>query len=161
MRRLWLMRHAKAGWGSDDDAERSLTGAGVRGAADAARYLASQVEGPLTVLCSSALRTRQTLEPIRAAMTNRVHSQVLESLYLASESELEETIRTQTDQVQQLLVLAHNPGIGELASQLAGNQHGPTSLGDLFPPAGMACFALDAPWTRFNQGAQLVSTRMG
>ena len=56
-----LLRHAKSSWKDDlPDVERPLSPRGRRDAAVAGRWLAEHVGRPDLVLCSVAVRTRQT-----------------------------------------------------------------------------------------------------
>ena len=70
MKRLWLLRHAKSSW--DDlslpDPDRPLAPRGQRAARLLAAHLAASDVRPRLVLCSSSLRTRQTLAAILPAL---------------------------------------------------------------------------------------------
>jgi len=60
--RLWLLRHAKSSWNDPGlkDRNRPLAPRGERAADRMRDYLDTEGIGPALVLCSSALRTRQT-----------------------------------------------------------------------------------------------------
>ena len=64
MKTLWLLRHAKASQGGDGlaDRDRPLNARGRDAAARIGRHLAEREVCPELVLCSSALRTRETVE---------------------------------------------------------------------------------------------------
>jgi phosphohistidine phosphatase len=66
MKTLYLLRHAKSDWGDPglDDHDRPLAARGARAAAVVGVHFAQQGYRPSLVLCSSARRTRQTLESL-------------------------------------------------------------------------------------------------
>ena len=67
-RRLILTRHAKSAWDDPalDDHDRPLNGRGRRAARELGDWLASRGYLPEEVLCSSALRTRETWATVAA-----------------------------------------------------------------------------------------------
>lgn len=70
MKRLWLLRHAKSSWEDPGlpDPDRPLAPRGRRAAELLAAHLAASDVRPGVVLCSSSLRTRQTLAAILPAL---------------------------------------------------------------------------------------------
>ena len=67
-RRLILTRHAKSDWDDPmlDDHDRPLNKRGQRSAAELGEWLHSRGYEPDEVLCSTALRTRETWAPVAA-----------------------------------------------------------------------------------------------
>ncbi|MES1195490.1 MAG: histidine phosphatase family protein [Steroidobacter sp.] len=121
MKRLTLVRHAQADSELPDqsDWERPLTRRGLNDAAEMARRLKSQRLKPDLILCSSALRTRQTAEAFTKCFGLSSDQVVFESeLYLADTKHLLECVRA-ADDVHHLMVIAHNPGISEFAQSIA------------------------------------------
>src|SRR5690625_4920330 len=61
-----MMRHAKSSWDDPSlrDHDRPLNSRGLREAANMAKWLADQNLRPVQIFCSTALRTRQTAEPL-------------------------------------------------------------------------------------------------
>jgi phosphohistidine phosphatase len=150
MRRLLLLRHAKAEAHSPDgDFDRALK---PRGRADAARlgaWLAAHGHAPDAVLASPSRRTRETVEIVLAAAAKPVEPEFHEAIYNASA----ETIRAVIagERAASVLVVGHNPGIGELAHLLAGPDAGKFAAG--YPTCALAIFeavpgAEKAPWSR-------------
>ena len=83
-----LLRHAKSAWSDPrlDDHERPLNQRGERAAKAVADYIVRTGPRPDLILCSTALRTRQTLAPLSERLDSPAPPISLEkSLYLASE----------------------------------------------------------------------------
>ncbi|WP_163552181.1 SixA phosphatase family protein [Candidatus Frankia alpina] len=118
--RLLLLRHAKSGWadGSIPDIDRPLSDAGRRGCRLIARHLADHGLAPDLILCSAALRTRQTVEGIASALPADVPVLVEDRLYLAEAQALLERLHEVDDGVPSVLLVGHNPGIHTLAVAL-------------------------------------------
>src|SRR5579872_6991342 len=83
MRRLYLLRHAKAVTADPalDDHDRALTVRGMHDASAMARYMRKNGFLPDLILCSSAARTRQTAELVLREI--EVRTDYRDSLYLA------------------------------------------------------------------------------
>jgi phosphohistidine phosphatase len=100
MRTLFLLRHAKSSW--DDpalpDHERPLAPRGLRDAKRIAKHVGRLGITPELVLCSTAVRTQQTLDLLRPKV-GEVTVQVEEQLYGASSETLLKRIRSVSDQV--------------------------------------------------------------
>ncbi len=111
---LIVMRHAKSSWEHDlEDIDRPLNKRGHDGALALGDWLRSINLAPDETICSSAKRVQETGAGLNidAALTR------FESLYMASEDALLETVQQAKGDV--VLLLAHNPGIGEFAEQMA------------------------------------------
>ncbi len=139
MTRLLLLRHAKAAPHSPDgDFARPLN---PRGQADAARlgaFLASRGIVPAATLVSPAQRTRETAALVLAALPGAPAPLFSDALYNASVETLRAEIRAAPAGAETLLVIGHNPAIGELAHALAGD--GADKLPAGFPTCALAIF---------------------
>ncbi|EMI20588.1 phosphohistidine phosphatase, SixA [Rhodopirellula maiorica SM1] len=120
--RLILMRHAKSDWsdGGLSDHDRPLNKRGKRDAPQMAEWLREIDCLPNVVLCSSAVRTRETLERMQSSFGSDVVVSYSESLYLASPETISNVIASDHCDASTVMVLAHNPGMAYLVSQLAG-----------------------------------------
>ncbi|MDW3224693.1 MAG: histidine phosphatase family protein [Paracoccaceae bacterium] len=115
MRRLILMRHAKSDWGAGlEDHERPLNKRGKASAAALGGWLRRHAIVPDCVLCSSAERTGQTLFGLR--LPEAVPMTFTKNLYLAEPEEMLTLLR-RCEQAC-VLMIGHNPGIGEMAARL-------------------------------------------
>ncbi|WP_148041379.1 SixA phosphatase family protein [Rufibacter immobilis] len=121
MKNLLLMRHATAAEKTfgQTDFEREITLFGQRKAGEAGLWLKSQSLVPELVLCSSAVRTRMTLDSMLEQINQKVPVQLERSIYYGAEAELLELLHGVDDSVDTLLLLGHNPTISFFASALA------------------------------------------
>jgi phosphohistidine phosphatase len=147
MKTLYLLRHAKSDWGDPglDDHDRPLAGRGERAAAVVGVHFAQQDYQPSLVLCSSARRTRQTLESIIAHLPGDPELVVEERIYLASGARLLTRVQEIDDSQSQVLLIGHNPGIADLARTLAGRGERASlrRLAARFPTAASAACEFD------------------
>ncbi len=121
-RRLLLMRHAKSDWAEPGlaDADRPLNKRGRRDAPRMAEWLVESGNVPDMVLCSSAERTRETVDLMNEIWPDRVPVHTSGDLYLAAPETILRVIRSDGDDVARLMIVAHNPGLAELVSSASG-----------------------------------------
>lgn len=121
MKSLLLLRHAEAlaADGGRGDEERVLSRHGHAQARALGRWLKRQRMVPDQVLCSGAKRARQTAKDVMAAAGWPTALTEVASLYDASASTMLALVQAQADDLRGLLVVAHAPGVGELAALLA------------------------------------------
>jgi phosphohistidine phosphatase len=155
-RHLHLLRHAKASSSEGDrDHDRPLAPRGRRASAAIADHLRAARVAPDLVLCSSAVRARETLDGIRAGLPDDVEVEIDDLLYGAATSTLLERLRQVPDDLGAVLVIGHNPAIGRLAAGLAGGGR-PDALERLqtsYPAGGLATLRTEVPWRRLEPGA--------
>jgi phosphohistidine phosphatase len=153
-RRLVLVRHAQAG-DAATDRDRPLTEHGQQQAAAVGEWLARTGIAPDRVLISPALRTRQTWERARAALACAPEPGVEERIYDNTVDGLVEVIRESPEDVQTLVLVAHNPAVGMLASELddgEGSEPAQQTLAAGFPPASVALFGVATPFAVLGPG---------
>jgi phosphohistidine phosphatase len=155
MRRLILLRHAKTERDSPSgqDRDRRLDPRGREDTAVIAGYLAEHKLVPGLALVSPATRTRETWELLAAALKSPPAVDFVGGLYGADASELLQIIRMASGRagdsdLQSIMVVAHNPGLHELALALSGNATKTAdraALEDNLPTSGLAAikFAID------------------
>jgi len=127
MKTLILIRHAKSDWNTigQHDVDRSLNQRGEHDAPIMGHRLAARLQAAGQSLdafaSSSACRAKQTALLLAAELGwNAESMDWQDKLYLASPATMLDIIRAFPDGVQTAIVLAHNPGISELAEQLSG-----------------------------------------
>lgn len=144
MKTLLLLRHAKSGWNEpgQDDHDRALTPRGRRAAELVSLYLAQRGDLPSLVLCSTARRALETLEPLRHRLG--VPFEADRTLYLAESEAILARVAQVDDRENSVLVVGHNPGLHELALQLAahGDAAARARLREGFPTAALAIVEL-------------------
>jgi phosphohistidine phosphatase len=136
------LRHAKSEWSdpASDDHERPLARRGRRAAERMGEEIARRGIAPECVLCSSARRAIETLDRIRPHLPDPVAVVVDRELYLAGPERLLARIAAVDDRVRTLLLVAHHPGLAELAALLAagGDVEALASLRRKFPTGALA-----------------------
>ncbi len=135
MKTLMLIRHAKSDW-SDlqaSDVERQLNRRGLADAPMMAEHAFARGLIPDAFMASSACRAMQTAR-LMAAQLSFPAEQIdwRDELYLASPAILLDAIIHTPEQVDTLALLAHNPGITDLANRLC-----PAADIDNVPTAGI------------------------
>jgi phosphohistidine phosphatase len=150
MHMLHLVRHAKSSWKEDvEDRERPLSRRGRETARRVGKHLPATVGALDLVLCSNALRTRETLDLVLAEFSPRPRSVIDEELYTASKERLIDRLRRLPEADVNVLLIGHNPGLHELAISLADtNSPNFRALASgKFPTAARASFQVSARWS--------------
>jgi len=122
MRTLYLLRHAKSSWNDASlrDFDRPLNDRGRDAAERIGKRLASEKLNAPLVVCSPALRTRQTAEIVLSSSALRAEERLDERIYEASLRELMEVISEIPDDKPVAILIGHNPGFEELLAFLTG-----------------------------------------
>ncbi|MEU6543659.1 histidine phosphatase family protein [Streptomyces sp. NPDC046859] len=154
-RRIAIFRHAKADWPQVTDHERPLAERGRMDAAEAGRRLADTAIPFDLALCSTAVRTRETWKLAVHEFQHRPKTVYEERIYEASPGELIAVLNETPDDVQNLLLIGHNPGVQGLAEILAGSAEGDardrmTRRG--FPAAAFAILTFTGTWKAVEPG---------
>lgn len=120
-KRLILTRHAKSSW--DDpalpDHDRTLNERGRGAAADLGGWLISRGYVPDQILCSDALRTRETWARIAMSLNGAPAAEMKPALYNAGPDTLLAVLRHAKGDT--VMIISHNPGIAEFAQRIVGN----------------------------------------
>ncbi len=155
---LSLLRHAKSNW--DDaglkDFDRPLAKRGETAAPRMGAYMATHGIVPELILCSSAVRARQTLALVLPSFADAPTVVYEDGLYLASASALLARIRKIDAKVKHALVVGHDPGMHGLALELSnsGNAKELEALASKFPTAGLAVITFNVRrWSQVKSAA--------
>ena len=152
---LLLMRHGKAA--SPDgvaDRQRPLTERGRRDAAAAGEWLSSSGLVPDAVVCSDAVRARQTADLVVEGLAGEGKTPVVQGdpdLYEASVHRVLHVVAETTEDVGVLLVVGHEPTTSATVTAL-------TRRDVSFPTSAVAVIDLDSPWTAVTSGAGRLRT---
>lgn len=149
------MRHAKSAWPDVPDHERQLA---RRDAPAAGRWLRDAGCVPDHVLCSTAVRARQTWQLAETGLGTSPPVNFERRVYQASAAGLLDLIHL----VPSLLVVGHDPAVQDLALTLAaaaagaGTGTAPSQTLDRmrakFPTAAIAILEFTGPWSRLGPG---------
>ena len=121
MRYLTILRHAKSSWAQPDisDFDRPLNARGQRDAPMMAERLLERKCIPDSIVCSPAVRTRQTAELVRSGLG--VSAQQVdfdERIYEASTGTLLALVEQWPEAHSHTMLIGHNPGLEGLGAAL-------------------------------------------
>ena len=153
-RRLLLIRHATAADGTVD-ADRPLTGSGVRNAGAIGAWLLQAELTPDHVLVSPALRAAQTWEQAGTRLDGVPQPVPDARIYDNTVEQVLATIREAPDDAGIVAVVGHNPSIGELSAILGdggGSPEARRAVDRGFPAGGIAVFVLPGPFAAVEPG---------
>ncbi|WP_027500642.1 SixA phosphatase family protein [Rhodococcus sp. UNC363MFTsu5.1] len=150
---LILLRHGKSAYPDGvADHERPLARRGQREAALAGDWIRLTQPAVDAVLCSTATRTRLTLE----ASGVDAPARYVDTLYGASAAEIVQEVASTDEAVRTLLVVGHEPGIPDTALALDPGGSLADRIADRFPTSAMATLAVAGSWADIlGSGAHL------
>lgn len=154
MRRLLLLRHAKSDWPDGfSDPLRPLAERGRHDAPEIGKAIARAGIVPDLALISTALRTRQTWKLVAPQLGKAVPMREESALYGAPEQSLLDFARSAPDEVETLLLCAHNPGLERLARSFAksGDTDAIRRVEKKYPTCGLA--VIELPISRWKEAA--------
>jgi phosphohistidine phosphatase len=159
-KQLLLLRHAKSSHDQPDlaDHDRPLAPRGRRAAAAMTRYMRERELVPALALCSSAIRARQTLDPLTAGPGASPDVRLESELYEASAAELLERLRRIPDDVPSAMIVGHNPAIERLALDVASGGPDLAELARRYPTGALALLRVEGSWGDLDvDGARLTA----
>ena len=150
MKTLYLLRHATSASATPpqmSDYDRTLSATGVREARSIGRYMQMNRMLPDFVLSSSAVRTTQTAQIVMDALFGKMAATVANNfdkdLYQAPDEKILSAIQAAAPAQRSLMMVGHNPGIGELAFLLGKIEH--------YEPGTLSVFSADCEsWAEFS-----------
>ena len=146
--RLVLVRHAKSSW--DDpalgDHDRPLARRGRKALKRMQLHLEERGVQADVVLCSSARRTRETLDGITAGLGGHPRIEVEDGLYRADADQILARLATLDDAVATAAVIGHNPGIADVVDLLAATDQD-------VPTGAIADLSFTGPWSALGSAA--------
>ncbi len=146
---LHVMRHAKSDWDTGDvDHARPLNSRGRRQALEAAdHFVANRIEVD-RVLCSTSVRTRQTLQRLLDGGLTAREISFHDEIYGATVADVMPLLRGLPDDASTALLIGHWPGVEDLVAALAVvDQHpGWSRLLEKFVTSAIAVIEFDGSW---------------
>jgi phosphohistidine phosphatase len=155
-RQLFVLRHAKSSWEDPglDDHDRPLAPRGRGATRVISDHMRANAMEPEVVLCSSARRTRETLEGVDPTGERLIEPE----LYGADASELIDRLRRVPDHVRSAMVIGHNPAMQMLVIRLTAGTQRSAPNPDLaevqrkFPTGALATVTFDGDWSQLGPG---------
>jgi phosphohistidine phosphatase len=155
---LSLVRHAKSSWANpgQQDFDRPLNERGLEAAPRMGASMAEHGIAPDLVLCSPSVRTRQTLDLMLPHFSTRPKVLYEDAFYLGAPATLLKRVRKLEADVKHAMIVAHDPGLHQLAMDLpgAGDPDVLQALAQKFPTAALAVIVFEArSWSKVKSGA--------
>ncbi len=99
---------------------------------------------PDLILCSTAKRSVQTMKRVLDACGGHPAHDTLDELYMATPREILTTVFARAGHADKVLVIGHNPGLGDLAAWMVndGDPSAIKRLKEKFPTAAFAVIDL-------------------
>jgi phosphohistidine phosphatase len=149
MKTLTLVRHAKSSWGQSGlaDRERPLNTRGERDAPMMGKRIVEHGIRPSLIIASPATRAWTTAKTIADELAYPLEFLQRENaLYLASLEDLLATLASQDNGFNNIMIVAHNPGLTQFANFLT------PGLTNNLPTAGVVSVQIESDdWTLFEQ----------
>jgi phosphohistidine phosphatase len=156
MHRLMLFRHAKSAYPAGvDDHERPLADRGRKSAPIIGHYLADQRLVPDLAVVSTARRAQETWALAADALGRDIPRRAEGRIYEARPAAILEIVRQTRSDVGTLVLVGHNPGFQDLATELigGGDKDGLARLRAKFSTAGLAVIDFDVQrWSDLTAG---------
>ncbi|HET6627579.1 MAG TPA: histidine phosphatase family protein [Nocardioidaceae bacterium] len=164
-RRLIVMRHAKAEPFAATDHARVLTEGGRRAATEAGSHLASTGAVPEYALVSTAVRAVNTWEAVALGSGSAAEPHLDGALYTGSPDVVLEALRAVPTDVEDLIVIGHNPTVAHLA-HLVDDGHGePAAVEKMlqgYPAGALTVLEVRVPWSELGpECARLTDFHVG
>ena len=145
---LSLLRHAKSSWKDPTipDHDRPLNARGKTEAPLMGKAVAKHGLAPDLVLCSTARRTRDTLELVLPELKKEPKIVYEDGLYHGTPQEMLDLLRQVPPSASQVLLVGHNPELQSFALDLIGSgaKHLKDRLETKYPTAGLVVVRFEA-----------------
>ncbi|MGC3955945.1 MAG: histidine phosphatase family protein [Propionicimonas sp.] len=148
---LLVLRHAKSSWRTPDlDIRRPLAERGIADARVAGGILAGYDLD--VVLCSSAVRARQTWENAEAGGAACQDVRYTEAIYHAWTDELLDEVRELPEEAPTALLIGHQPTLSDLVLTLAKPSDLTQEVAQRFPTAALSVLTYRGAWRTLGAG---------
>ena len=138
MKTLFILRHAKSSWADAElaDFDRPLNGRGEKAAAFMGGFVRAKEFEPQIILSSPAVRATTTAELVKKASRLTAEIKLDERIYEAHPHQLRQIVSEISDDIDQAMLVGHNPGLEGLVRYLTGRM-------EPMPTAALAVIDLD------------------
>jgi phosphohistidine phosphatase len=162
-KQLFVLRHVKSSWDDPglEDQERPLAPRGRRAVKALAEHFRTEGINPELILCSSAVRTTETL----AGLGLQGEAVIEDQLYAASPSQVLERLQGLPYDLGSAMVIGHNPAMQVLVLRLAASgaaseldASGLLEIQRKYPTGALATLEFEGAWSELGPGrARLTS----
>jgi phosphohistidine phosphatase len=155
MLRLLLLRHAKAApHDLPRDFERAIIERGRSDAERVGRFIAAQKPAVEAAVHSGARRAKETLKIVCSLLPKGLPVLIEPRLYEATASDFIKALRGMPESYSCVLLVGHNPSLGEAAARLAGKGERAAllSMAAKFPTSGLAILEFEGRrWSELSE----------
>ena len=147
MKNLYLIRHAKSDWSSENksDFERGLNKRGKTAILTMAKVLKDKKVMPDLILSSTAKRAKLTAKGLAKEIGYSGKIKYIDALYMAEPETIQELIKDVNAKYDTLFIVGHNPETTELSNMLTKDYI------DNVPTLGIVAFQLPIDdWKKFR-----------
>jgi phosphohistidine phosphatase len=149
VRRLLVMRHAKAEPVAATDHARRLAARGRRDAEEAGRWARAEGVLPDHAFVSTAARAHETWSAFRLGAGLDLDAELDGGLYSAGPDSAMEVLRTAPAAAATVMIVGHNPTVAHLVHLLDDGDADPGAFAALsagFPTSALAVLEVDGTW---------------
>lgn len=165
VRRLVVMRHAKAEPVAATDHARRLAARGRLDAEEAGRWARAEGVLPDHAFVSTAARAHETWSAFRLGADLELEPELDGGLYAAGPDSALEVLRTAPEQAATVMVVGHNPTMAHLVHLLDDGSADPVAFAEVsagFPTAGVAVLEVAGAWADLEMAAaRIVAFHVG
>lgn len=154
MKTLYLMRHAKSDRSLGlPDFQRPLNNRGLEDAPIMGKFLRKSGKTPDKIMASSAKRAQQTAILFKDASHYSNEIEWHDEFYLCEIEIILNVLHVQSDQLNSLMVVAHNPTLEQLSSHLLGKDQ----LNLEMPTSCIVCLEMySSNWAKLSYGRMVL-----
>lgn len=156
--RLYLLRHADSGWpeNGQKDFDRSLSTTGYAQAEVVMGMAADKNYRPNLVICSTALRCRETSDAVRRTLcAEQTPFRYVDELYNGT-LQVYLDIVSAPNNTGSVMLIGHNPAISEMLEAMIGPEKASDIIGHGYPPCGLAALQRNDNGAASKYGWQLI-----
>jgi phosphohistidine phosphatase len=165
VRRLVVMRHAKAEAVASSDHERRLIGRGHRDAAEAGRWARAAGVMPDHAFVSTAARAAETWESFAEAADLDLDPDLDSALYSAGPDSALAILRTAPADAATVMIVGHNPTMAHLVHLLDDGGADAKVFAEIsagFPTSAVAVLEVPGSWSALEvAGARITAFHVG
>jgi len=122
MKEILLLRHAKSSWDNEliEDFDRPLKEKGKKDALVMAEYIKQSDLIPEYIICSEAIRTKETLDIIlqKINFSSNIKISYTRKIYEADVSDILQLISETDNKFNRIMLIGHNPGMERTVVEL-------------------------------------------